>query len=75
MSVHDAARALTERLRGKPWFTAVGIGEADGSPCLYLYVNSARKADVGFLRDGWNGYRVEVRRMGPPRVTTGPLAG
>ena len=74
MTIQAAARSLTDRLRINPWFTAVGIGEIEGNPCLYLYVSSVKNADLSFLKDGWNGYRVEVRRMGPPRIRTKPVA-
>jgi hypothetical protein len=75
MTIEQAAKALHDRLQQAPWFRAVGIGEYQGSPCLYLYVNSLRHADLAFLRGGWHGFHVEVRRMGTPRATKEPLAG
>jgi hypothetical protein len=68
MSIEDAANDLSERLRGKPWFTAVGIGEHNSEPCLFLYVKTIKKDEVLFLEDGWHNYHVEVRRSGTPKV-------
>ena len=64
MGIQEAADALRDRLRNAPWVTGVGIGLCDGSPCIYLYVNSPRTADVAFLKNGWQGFRVEIRKMG-----------
>jgi hypothetical protein len=75
MTIEQAAQSLNERLRANPWFTAVGIGEHNGEPCLFLYVKSLRHADLAFLHEGWCGYPVEVRRMGPPRVAARPFFG
>ncbi len=74
MSIEEAADALYERLRDAPWFTAVGIGEHSSSPCLYLYVTSLRKANLAFLKDGWHGFHVEVRKAGSPRLLHKPTA-
>jgi hypothetical protein len=68
MTVEEAAMALEARLRGAPWVTAIGVGEFDHAPCIYLYSNAPKHHKLGFLRDGWQGYHVEVREMGVPRV-------
>jgi hypothetical protein len=68
MTIEEAAQTLTDHLRGKPWFTAVGIGEYEGKPCLFLYVKAIKDAELQFLQQGWHGFHVEVRRMGTPRI-------
>jgi hypothetical protein len=70
MTIEDAARTLEERFRQTPWFTAVGVGSHHGEPALFLYVKSLRGVDPTVRRDGWEGYHVEVRTMGTPRLMT-----
>ena len=67
MTIENAAQLLGTDLAGSPWFTAVGIGEADGQPVLYLYVKTKRGIDLSRFNDGWQGFRVEIRKMGTPR--------
>jgi hypothetical protein len=67
MTIEKAADALYQHLSGVPWLTAVGIGEHEGAPAIYLYVKSIKKADVEFLTNGWHGYHVEIKKMGTPR--------
>jgi hypothetical protein len=67
MTIQEAADALVQRLQGAPWATAVGIGERDGAPCIYVYVKSPKSAPTSFLDDGWNGFPVEIKKMGPIR--------
>jgi hypothetical protein len=67
MTIERAAELLQERLSKAPWLVAVGTGEVDGHPSLYLYVNTVRKAELNFLQDGWEGFPVEIRRTGTPR--------
>jgi hypothetical protein len=68
MSIEQAAARLQERLSGVPWFTAVGTGEHEGAPRIYLYVKSLKHAELNALRDGWEGYPVEIRKMGTIRT-------
>ncbi len=75
MSIQEAANALRERLRHAPWLTAVGVAASADTPCIYLYVNSLRNAEVAFLKDGWQGYPVEVRKMGAIRSGGDAAAG
>jgi hypothetical protein len=71
MSVEEAARALQDRLRDAPWVTAVGVGERGHSPCIYLYVKALKRDETEFLKDGWHGYPVEVKKMATPRLASG----
>jgi hypothetical protein len=71
MTLEEAASALRARLHDAPWLTGVGVGERDGRPCIFLYVKSPKREELGFLEDGWHGYGVEVRRMGTPRLAVG----
>jgi hypothetical protein len=68
MNIDDAARSLEERFRQASWFTAVGIGEHAGEPALFLYVKNLRNVDQTIRRDGWEGFRVEIRKMGTPKL-------
>ncbi len=75
MTIEQAAATLHERLSDTPWFTAVGTGECDGSPCIYLYVKSLKHAELDMLRDGWQGYPVEIRKMGTIRTAASAPQG
>lgn len=68
MTVEQAARLLQSHLQGAPWLTAVGVGENEGTPCIVLYVKTVKSADVEFLKGGWKGFSVVVRKMGSPRL-------
>jgi hypothetical protein len=68
MTIEEAAKLLQARLQASPWLTAVGVGDAEGTPCIVLYVKSQKDAKVDFLRDGWKGFPVVVRKMGSPRL-------
>lgn len=68
MTIEEAAKLLQARLQEFPWLTAVGVGEAEGTPCIVVYVKSRKDAKVDFLRDGWEGFPVVVRKMGSPRL-------
>jgi len=68
MTIEKAAEKLDERLREEPWFTAVGVGTYHNQPALYLYVKKFKGVDLDFVEDGWEGYHVEVRKMGTPRI-------
>lgn len=65
MSPTDAARLLSNDLRGEPWFTSVGVGEENDAPVLYLYVSRTNIPPLPFLQSGWNGYRVILKRLSP----------
>jgi hypothetical protein len=67
MTVEQAAKLLQSHLKNSPWVTAVGVGET-GNPAIVLYVKSMKSADVEFLKDGWKGFPVVVRKMGSPRL-------
>ena len=68
MTIEDAAKSLEQRYQGEFWFTAVGFGTHDGSPSLFLYVKSTRGVDPEVSKNGWEGYHIEVRKMGTPRL-------
>ena len=63
----QAATELRDHLQGVPWLIAVGLGEEEGSPCIFLYVKKFRRDALGFLAGGWRGFPVVVRKMGTPR--------
>ncbi len=76
MDLAMAAELLQAQLRESPWLTAVGVGEEKGTPCIVLYVKKFQGADLDFLKEGWKGYPVVVRKMGSPRLLASfpPLA-
>ena len=74
MTIQQAAESLAQLLQGSPWLTGVAVGEREGEPCIFVYVNSAKQADVGFLRGGWQGFPVEIKRLGTLRPLGKPLA-
>jgi hypothetical protein len=73
MTIEEAASALHDRLRHVPWLTAIGVGKYRQEPCIFVYVKSPKRAETEFLKDGWQGFPVEVRKMGTPRLATDPL--
>jgi hypothetical protein len=71
MTIREAANLLKAHLSAQPWLTAVGVGQEQGVEAIVLYVKSLKEAAVAFLKDGWHGFPVVVRKMTPP----GPLSG
>jgi hypothetical protein len=70
MTAEQAANLLNTQLRGTGgrWLTAVGVGEIDDAPAIYVYVQSApRSPELAGLASGWMGWPVVVQRMGAPR--------
>jgi hypothetical protein len=70
MTIDEAAQSLEQRYRDSSWFTAVGVGTHNGNPSLFLYVKTTKGIDSSLTKNGWEGYHVEVRKMGTPRVLT-----
>jgi hypothetical protein len=68
MTIDEAAESLDKRLRDEPWYTAVGVGKHREKPALFLYVKRLKGVDFSVIKDGWEGYHVEVRKMGSPRA-------
>lgn len=72
MTIEQAAKSLQERYQDAPWLTAVGVGEHEGRACIFVYVKSLDPARLGFLKDGWYGFPVVVRKMSRPRLVLRP---
>jgi hypothetical protein len=72
MTIEQAALALQDRLKDTPWFTAAGIGDCDREPCIFLYVKSTPYAALHLAKEGWQGFPVEIRKMGTPRMAGMP---
>lgn len=66
MSVIDNAAKLQAFLGSPSWLNFIGIGEADGKPCIYLYVNR-KKIPRCDIPDTWRGIPVKVKRIGKIR--------
>ena len=49
------------------WLTFIGVGEADGKPCIYLYVNRNKHIPRSDIPDTWRGIPVKVQRIGKIR--------
>ncbi len=47
---------------------AVGVGENKGVPGIVVYIKSVKAAKLDFLKQGWEGFPVFVRKMGTPRL-------
>jgi hypothetical protein len=67
MTIEEAAQGLYERVGGAPWFTAVGVGQHEREPCIFVYVKSLNVPALDTLKAGWMGYPVQVRQMGTPQ--------
>jgi len=68
MTVQEAARVLYERVRERPWFTAVGVGKEQGRDCIVLYVRRRDPEVSGLDSQDWLGYPVVVRKASAPQL-------
>ncbi len=68
MTLEQAAKLLHSHLHGAAWLTAIGVGASEGTPCIVVYVKNLKGVDIEFLKDGWKGFPVVVRKMGSPRL-------
>lgn len=66
MSVIDNAAELQSFLGYPDWLNFIGVGEADGKPCIYLYVNR-KKFPRNNIPASWFGMPVKVQRIGTIR--------
>ena len=66
MSVIDNVAELQSFLGRPDWLNFIGVGEADGKPCIYLYVNRKKfpRCDIS---DAWHGVPVKVKYIGKIR--------
>lgn len=71
MSIEDAAKSLTERLKDCIWFVAVG--ETADPPRLIVYTTAASAHWAGRVLVGkaWKGFPVAFVKMGRPKPATG----
>ena len=70
--VEGTALALDARLRDRPWYSSVGVGETDRGLTIFVYVRSARHRELTTLtRDGADGFPVIVRATGSIRALAG----
>jgi hypothetical protein len=68
VTIKQAARALHECYHDASWFTAVGVAEHDGKGSIVVYVKAPVPDHVGFLKGGWYGFPVTIRKMRSPRL-------
>lgn len=66
MSVIDNAAKLQAFLGYPDWLNFIGVGEADGKPCIYLYVNH-KKFPHRDIPDTWRGVPVKMKYIGKIR--------
>lgn len=62
--------AKLQHILGSPdWLNFVGVGEADGRPCIYLYTKRKNfpRCDVP---DSWHDIPVKVKYIGRIRTAT-----
>lgn len=67
VTIQEAAKSLHEQFRDATWLTMVGVGEHNGRESIFVYVKSLDPAHVGFLKGGWCGFPVVIRKMTSPR--------
>lgn len=70
MLIADAAKSLEEALKGKPWFANVIVGEVKSSgqvPSLVVYVKMDPKPEETVTLVTWEGYSVQILRLGAIR--------
>jgi hypothetical protein len=67
MTIEQAAKLLSEELCDAPWATTVGVGEHEGKPCIYLYLKASNPSAASFVKGGWHGFPVLIRKMSSPR--------
>ena len=68
MAVEQAAARLDAKLRGRPWYTAVGVARTLSGHHLIVYVKTVRHPELAQLSGGWEGYPVIIRPMGSVRA-------
>ena len=62
----DTAAELQTFLGSPDWLNFIGVGEADGKPCIYLYVKH-KKFPRCNIPDTWRGIPVKVKCIGKIR--------
>jgi hypothetical protein len=70
LDAERAAAQLDQKLRMKPWYVSVGVGDTDGGVALFLYVKSKRHRDILELGNSWLGYKLIVEPVGSIRPAT-----
>jgi len=63
--IDGAHAALAARLIDLPGVTAVGVGEADGNPCLRVWVTALTDKLRAAIPPDVAGFRVLVEESGP----------
>ena len=61
---------LDQKLRMKPWYISVGVGDTDEGAALFLYVKSKRHREIAQLGDSWLGFKLVVQPVGSIRPAT-----
>lgn len=62
--------AELQHILGCPdWLNFVGVGEADGRPCIYLYTKR-KKFSRDEIPDTWHNIPVKVKYIGRIRTAT-----
>ena len=64
--IFDKASMFQAFLGFPEWLNFVGVGEADGRPCIYIYVNK-KKVPRSDIPDSWCDMPVKVRYIGKIR--------
>jgi hypothetical protein len=65
-----AASRLDLKLRMKPWYISVGVGETEEGAAIFLYVKSKRHREISDLGNRWLGHRLIVKPVGSIRPAT-----
>jgi len=66
MTIEEAADSLQRRIGRPDWLNAIGVGEKDGRPALYVYLKTKDVPPADYVTE-WMGYQVVWKVIG--RVT------
>lgn len=64
--IFDKASMFQAFLGFPKWLNFIGVGEADGRPCIYIYVNK-KKVPRSEIPELWEGIPVKMRYIGKIR--------
>ncbi len=66
MSIQDAARELRSRVGRPEWLQSILVGRTDdGREAIILYVAGENRTASELLANGWMGFPVLVKVVGP----------
>ena len=64
------AMSLQQHMNDPKWLTTIGLGEVEGKPCFFVYVNDRRSAYKANIPKDWHGVPVKIKYMGAMRLAS-----